>query len=90
MNGRFHSGFCDMGEPAPLADPGPQTFRKGQIVFDAKRSQLQPCLVASGEVVIVRDGSAVEIVEAGECLDPSLWTRATAIAWTDCRLISMT
>ena len=31
MNGRFHSGFCDMGEPAPLADPGPQTFRKGQI-----------------------------------------------------------
>lgn len=89
MNGRFHSGFCDMGEPAPLVGLGRRTFRMGELIFDEKQSRSQASVVASGEVVIMRDGRPVDIVGPGERLDPDLWPHATAIAWTECRLVSV-
>ena len=46
-------------------------------------------MVASGEMGIVRDGSMVDSVEPGEYLDPSMWSRAVGVAWTDCRLVGM-
>ncbi len=67
--------------------PDHRDYRRGQVVFDGRRPDQQPYRVLAGEVVIVRNGSAVDIVEPGEYLDPSIWNRATAIAWTDCRLV---
>ena len=83
------------GTKTVIAAGGPASasreYRRGQIVFDARRHQhlmgQQPYRVVAGEVVIVRNGSAVDIVEPGEYLDPSIWQHATAIAWTDCRVM---
>ena len=68
---------------------GQHKFRKGQIVFNSRCDGVRPYMVASGEVIIVRDGSVVDIVEQGEALDPCIWNQAIGVAWTDCRLVGV-
>lgn len=43
-------------------------------------------VVTDGEVMIMREGRIIDIVEAGELLDSRIWTGATAVAYTDCTL----
>lgn len=37
-----------------------------------------------GEVVMLRNGQVVDLVEAGELINADMWQGVTAIAWTDC------
>lgn len=71
------------------ADSGQRKFRKGQIVFNSRCDGIRSFMVTSGEVIIVRDGSMVDIVEEGEALDPCIWNHAIGVAWTDCRLVGV-
>lgn len=57
----------------------------GQIIFDENETS-QAYQVISGEVVILRSGQMVDLVQAGELLDASIWNGATAVAWTHCVL----
>jgi CRP-like cAMP-binding protein len=60
--------------------------RKGGHIFAESTPSANTYMVASGEVLIFRDGQPVDLVEAGELLDPRIWSDATAIARTDCIL----
>ncbi|MEZ4869962.1 MAG: hypothetical protein R3C14_52025 [Caldilineaceae bacterium] len=44
----------------------------------------QSYLVLSGEVVIMRNGRPVDLIEAGEWLESALWVGSSAVALTDC------
>lgn len=63
-----------------------RNVRKGGRIFGKTTPLASAYMVASGEVLILRDGRLVDLVEAGELLDPSIWSDATAIAFTDCTL----
>ena len=63
-----------------------RTISKGMSVFGASKQLAGTYVVANGEVMILRDGRLVDIVEAGELLDARIWRGATAIAYTDCTL----
>lgn len=68
--------------------PQEQHVGKGQVVFDSRTQSTQPYLVSKGEVLIFCNDHLVDLVEAGEYLDPVIWGQATAIAYTDCRLVA--
>jgi hypothetical protein len=38
-------------------------------------------IVLSGEIVILRNGQIVDLVETGEILDPTFWPGTVAVAW---------
>ena len=63
-----------------------RNVRKGGRIFGASLPLADAYFVAAGEVIILRDGRPVDLVEAGELLDPNIWRNATAIAHTDCTL----
>jgi hypothetical protein len=53
----------------------------GEYIFTAGDLEGQQYLLVDGEVVVLRDGRIVDLVESGELLDPALWPGADAIAW---------
>ena len=55
----------------------------GQILFHQNDTDAA-YLILSGEVIIIRNGQVIDLVEEGELLDPQMWQGATAIAWTQC------
>lgn len=57
----------------------------GQILFNETDSTSAFHLLA-GEVVIIRHGQVVDLVETGERIDAAIWNGGTAVAWTDCVL----
>lgn len=57
----------------------------GQILFDETDNSSVFQLLA-GEVVILRNGQVVDLIEAGEVIDAGIWSGGTAVAWTDCVL----
>ena len=57
----------------------------GQILFGSDES-LAAHRILAGEVLIVRNGHIVDLVQAGELLDPRIWDDAIAVALTDCVL----
>ena len=76
------------------ADQGRIVALRGQILSAAHRPDgvhsNNIYKVLEGEVLIVRNGRTVDLVEAGEWLDAQIWTDATAVAWTDCILENAT
>jgi CRP-like cAMP-binding protein len=76
--------------PAQTSRPAQREHRvhKGARIFDASSPFARTYTVASGEVLVHRAGQLVDIVEAGELLDPRFWGDATATAHTDCTLTS--
>lgn len=60
--------------------------RRGARIFDASAQRARAYTVASGVVLVHRHGELIDIVEAGELLDPHFWGDATAVAYTDCTL----
>ena len=70
------------------ADVNHRRYHKGQIVFNSRQDSDQGFQVKSGEVVIVRDGCMVDIVEPGESCDSSQWQHAVAIAWGNCHVLA--
>lgn len=63
-----------------------RSVRQGAQIFDKAMPLSSAYTVASGEVLILRDGQLIDMVEAGELLDQRIWSDATAIAHTDCTL----
>jgi len=61
-------------------------IRKGMRIFSEQRALSGAYVVTRGEVMILRAGRIIDIVEAGELLDASIWRGATAVAYTDCTL----
>ncbi|MEZ4706425.1 MAG: hypothetical protein R3A44_04425 [Caldilineaceae bacterium] len=57
----------------------------GQILFQEGDTD-SAYRVLKGEVLILRQGRVVDLVETGELLDAHIWPGATAVAWTDCTL----
>ncbi|MEZ4618728.1 MAG: hypothetical protein R2867_24885 [Caldilineaceae bacterium] len=58
------------------------------ILHDRKKDNCQ-YLVTDGEVVILRNGRPIDLVECDEVLDMRLWPNATAMALSDCTLVAM-
>lgn len=54
---------------------------EGQILFDI-RDVTSIYKLISGEILIMRDGKMVDLVQPGELLDAAIWSGATAIALT--------
>ena len=61
--------------------------RQGGLIFGRVAPLARPYVVAAGEVLILRDGQPVDLVTAGELLDPRFWGEVTAVAHTDCTLV---
>jgi len=60
----------------------PNFFSKGQPLIQPSSICNSAYLVVHGEVLIVRHGRPVDLVEAGELLEADLWPDAMAIALT--------
>jgi hypothetical protein len=68
--------------PASQAAPARQRCAPaGEFIFTPEDLGRQPYLLVDGEVVVLRDGQIVDLVESGELVDPALWPGAVAIAW---------
>jgi hypothetical protein len=67
--------------PAPLAAARQRCAPAGAYIFSADDLGKQQYLLVDGEVVVLREGKIVDLVESGEILDPALWPGADAIAW---------
>ncbi|MEZ4659735.1 MAG: hypothetical protein R2911_19440, partial [Caldilineaceae bacterium] len=65
--------------------PQPIVALRGQVLSSAD-VLYHGYQVLAGEVLIVRNGRTVDLVEAGEWLNAQIWPGATAMAWTDCIL----
>ena len=61
---------------------------RGRRIFKTGSEPARAYTVTEGEVVILRRGQLVDLVEPGEVLDPHIWGSVTAVALTDCTLIS--
>ena len=59
---------------------------KGQRLFTDPALHSGTYLVTSGEVLILRNGRPVDLVEAGEILSREVWSDADAVALTTCTL----
>ncbi len=82
--------FMPMGTQPAGFGARQHSVRKGARIFDGSAPFGRAYTVASGEVLVQRDGRLIDIVEAGELLDPRFWGDATAIARTDCTLTAPT
>jgi hypothetical protein len=40
-----------------------------------------------GEILVLRHGVPIDLVEAGDYIDARIWPDATLLAWTDCRMM---
>jgi hypothetical protein len=72
--------------PAPVRKTvsRPLRLHKGQQLFTEPALDEQSYLMISGELLILRDGRPVDLVEAGDLLERALWPGTTAIALTAC------
>jgi hypothetical protein len=61
-------------------------FVEGQIIFQPEKPDGRAYRVLGGEVLILRSGHPVDLVESGEYLDGQVWPGAVALARTDCDL----
>ncbi|MEZ4684272.1 MAG: hypothetical protein R2932_59680 [Caldilineaceae bacterium] len=62
---------------------------KGQPIRHECEEGNRQYLVTDGEVVILRNGRPLDLVECDEVLDMRLWPNATAMALSDCTLVAM-
>ena len=60
--------------------------RRGERIFNARRHHPKAYTLVRGEILILRRGLLVDLVEPGEFLDIRYWPGAHAVARPDCRL----
>ncbi|MEM7131555.1 MAG: cyclic nucleotide-binding domain-containing protein [Chloroflexota bacterium] len=63
------------------------TYPKGETIIPLMGLGQRAFIVASGEVVILQNGRPVDLVEAGEYFDESIWLGAEAVALTECTIV---
>jgi hypothetical protein len=61
-------------------------FSRGEIVFPAGEGTAATYVLCEGEILILRRGRPVDLIEPGEFYDPALWRDAVALAHGDCTL----
>lgn len=61
----------------------------GQPIFSGHEIEEQTYLVTSGEILMLRNGQPVDLLEADELLDLRLWPGTTAMALSSCTLIPL-
>lgn len=61
-------------------------YSQGQTVAHIMGLSHRAYVVTSGEVAIYVNGRPVDLIEAGEYFDESIWLGGEAIALTDCTL----
>ncbi len=61
----------------------------GQPIFSGHEIEAQTYLVTSGEIVILRNGQPVDLLEEDELLDLRLWPGTTAKALSSCTLVPL-
>lgn len=62
-------------------------IRRGHVVFDGSTQRARAFQLVEGEIVVLRRGMAVDLIEAGEYVDSGMWSGNTvAVARTDCTL----
>jgi hypothetical protein len=59
---------------------------KGESVLRGSRRS-QTYRLIEGEVLVLRHGVPIDLVEAGDYIDARIWPDATLLAWTDCRMM---
>lgn len=58
-------------------------FRRGEIIFAEEGLGRRPYQLLSGEIVILRQGRPVDLIEPGEWLDGWGLSNTIAVAWRD-------
>ena len=82
---RLRAAFMPFARPSTIV--AAQLYvAAGEPVFAGYRGGPTAYLVASGEVLIVRHGQPVDLLEAGDLLDLQIWPGATAMALADSTL----
>ncbi len=71
-------------ETVPASVRRPLRLQKGEQLFTESALGEQRYLMTSGELLILRNGRPVDLVEAGELLEHALWPDTTAVALTAC------
>ncbi len=61
----------------------------GQPIFSGHEIETHAYLVTSGEIVILRNGRPVDLLEAGELLDLTLWPGTRVMALSACTLVAL-
>ena len=62
------------------------TYEQGETIMQMMGLENRAFIVTSGEVVIMQSGRPVDLIEAGEYFDESIWLGAEAVALTACVL----
>lgn len=65
-------------------------YERGDVIFPAGNGETLPHLLVDGEILILRHGQPVELIEPGEYYDAALWRGTTAVAYRDCTLAPLT
>jgi hypothetical protein len=79
---RLRAAFAPFARPSTIV--APQLYvAAGEPVFAGYKGGPRAYLVTSGEVLIVRHGQPVDLLEAGDLLDLQIWPGATAMALAD-------
>lgn len=66
------------------------SYAKGQTILPMIGTGKRSIIVSAGEVIVLMNGRPVDLIEAGEYFDESIWFGAKAIAFSDCTLIMST
>lgn len=85
---RFTAAFATIA-PERLAVVPKLFIAAGQPIVSRYDVRNQAYLITSGEVVILRDGQPVDLLEEDELLDLTLLPETVAIAHRSCTLIPM-
>lgn len=72
-----------------IGSTAPEVYiAKGQPFFTIGYAEKQNYRVTGGEVIILRNGWPIDLVECGEELDMMLRPNTTAMALSDCTLVA--
>lgn len=74
-------------ESLPPTSANQRRVARGHVVFGGDLRSTSAFQLVEGEIVIMRRGLAIDLIEAGEYVDAAMWSGSTtAVARTDCTL----
>lgn len=85
---RFSAAFAPFHQTLPLVIPK-LYVAAGEPIFSSHEHGDHSYLITSGEVVILRDGFPVDLLEEDETIDLALWPDTVALAHRSCTLVPL-
>ena len=87
---RLTTAFATIPTQKQSSSVTPTTYiAAGEPIFSGHESTAKPYLVTSGEILILRNGQPVDLLEPGDLLDLHIWADATAVALNSCTLTAL-